>query len=474
MPGMPDEVLLDVEERLKRYLSAFPERGKPEFVNSGGSAAIYKVPTENSFLAIKVYNPAFLSGEGAASEKRRLALQKSLIGHDCPSLVKMFAVTESEGTAFIEMDFVGWPQLKNVLENVPDEKISNLIKQLVDAVIYLEKLEIVHRDIKPENIHVSPDFEQLVLIDLGVARELIRPIEDGEDSTDHGLKRPFISTAQYSSPEYLFRLDAPSQEMWKGLNIYQVGAVAHDLINKRPLFQAEVEIGNRWLVARSVLTKTPSFPDANSDRLASLKSIAMRCLVKDLTTRLSIVDWSDFNFELNPDPLMLLEKKIANFGEMIGGQTAIINDGRLRFEREDFFKRLGDNVRTELIPICSNKAPFSLKRCEDTANQQCLYEFTLNMDISLQVYVETAWMPEMNSKSAAVSVRADLCYQSKKKSLSPSTVLCVGTVGVAEEITSNDIAKYIASNIVKSMDMIEAGIDIDAFVLAQAAPKPGM
>lgn len=463
MSEIQGAVLTDIEGRLKRYLATRSGYGKPEFISSGGSAAVYKVSTENGLRAVKVYNPSFLSGEVSASEKRRLNLQRSLIGHDCPNLIKMYAVVEAEGTAFIEMDFVGWPQLKNILTDVPDEKAPGLVEQLVIAVVYLEKLEIVHRDIKPENIHVSPDFEQLVLIDLGIARELVRPFEEGEDSTDHGTKRPFISTAQYSSPEYLFRLDAPSPEMWKGLNIYQIGAVTHDLINKRPLFQAEVDIGNRWLVARAVLTKTPSFPDAKPERLASLKSISARCLVKDLATRLSIVDWSDFNFKINPNPLELLQKRLANFGEVTGGQTAIVNESRLNFERDEFFKRLGDNVRTELIPSCGNKAPFSLKRCDEVGVPRYVYEFSLNIDIALEVYIEVRWMPEINSDSAEISVEAALCYQSKKRIICARSNVCVGTIGVSEEIAAADVAKSVASRLVTSIELIEAGIDFDSW-----------
>ncbi|ODV26360.1 MAG: hypothetical protein ABT19_02985 [Rhodanobacter sp. SCN 68-63] len=456
MPEMLEGVRQDIEARLRRYLGLLGGYGDPEYVNSGGSAAIYKVPFGNELRAIKVYNPAFLTGDGAASEKRRLALQRNLIGHACPNLIKIFAVEEAEGTAFIIMEFTEWPQLKAVLEQVPDSQVPQLIKKLVAAVTYLEKLEIVHRDIKPENIHVSPNFDDLVLIDLGVARELERLFEDGDDSTDHGVKRPFISTAQYSSPEYLFRLDAPSPEMWRALNIYQIGAVAHDLINKRPIFQSEVDVGNRWVLARAVLSKTPSFPDARPERLMALKSIASRCLVKDMTTRLSLVDWSDFDFEVNPDPLEMLKRKFENFGEVIGGQAAITRDAKVNFERSAYFKRLIDGVRAELIPICQTKAPLSISRCDHDGIYGFSCSFTFGQDIELRVSVEASWSYPMNDEVAMMSISRALYAQGELQEEKPQKVVCDGAIGVGEEIAIADLSQAVALEVLATVEALEA------------------
>ena len=110
-----------------------------------------------------------------------------------------------------------------------------LIRHLVNAVRFLDSKEIVHRDIKPENILVNSSFDKLKLIDLGVAREMYGDGDAG-DATDHGGKRPFIATAQYSSPEYLFRLEAPSPQLWSALTLYQLGGALHDMVMRRPLF----------------------------------------------------------------------------------------------------------------------------------------------------------------------------------------------------------------------------------------------
>ena len=302
MPALEQTVIDDLEGRLKRYLDSRGGYDAPKFLSAGGSAAVFRVEGASGIRAFKAFDPAFLSGTGGAAERRRMDIQRRLIGHSCTTLVQTFRIEEAEGTAFTEMEFIPWPQLTKQLAALPDSAVVPLISQLVDAVKFLETLNIVHRDIKPENIHVSEDFAHLKLLDLGVAREFEFPDSNDAAITDHGNSRPFLATAQYSSPEYLFRLDEPTKRLWNGLNFYQLGAVLHDLIAKRPLFDHEMQLGNRWLVARAVLTKTPTFIDHDPNRLLQLKVLSHRCLVKDLNTRLQLVGWDDFILEDSRDP----------------------------------------------------------------------------------------------------------------------------------------------------------------------------
>jgi eukaryotic-like serine/threonine-protein kinase len=360
MPGLEQSVIDDLEVRLKRYLYSLGGYGTPKFLSAGGSAAVFRVEGPSGVRAFKCFAPAFLSGAGGAAERRRLDVQRRLIGHACPTLVQTFRIQEAEGTAFTEMEFVTWPQLTGMLPTLPDAAVVPLILQLVEAVKFLETLNIVHRDIKPENIHVSEDFASLKLLDLGVAREFELPDSQEAAITDHGNSRPFLATAQYSSPEYLFRLDEPTKRLWSGLNFYQLGAVLHDLIAKKPLFDHEMQLGNRWLVARAVLTKTPAFIDPDPNRLLQLKVLSARCLVKDLNTRLQLVGWDDFILEGSRDPLTALRVRLQKGQLNSGGHADASSTGRLEFERAEFLKRLISQIRTELIQTCGTQLPLTL------------------------------------------------------------------------------------------------------------------
>ena len=172
MPGLDQTVVAHITSRLEQYLIIKGGYSAPAYLASGGSAAIFKAEGPAGTRAFKVFNPRFFEGKVGDAERRRLDVQRRLIGHDCQSLVQTFQVEEAEGTAFMEMEFVTWSDLDKVLEYVPDTEVSSLIKQLVVAARFLEEQGIVHRDIKPENIKISPDFKSLKLLDLGVARNI--------------------------------------------------------------------------------------------------------------------------------------------------------------------------------------------------------------------------------------------------------------------------------------------------------------
>jgi eukaryotic-like serine/threonine-protein kinase len=290
MGVLGEEEIADLRQLAEAHL-AHQEAELGPCLGAGASAAVFEVQRAGERTALKVYDPEFFRDGAGAAERRRLELQKTLTGHDCPFLVQIEDIGFSETTCFVEMEYVAGLDLSAALRDIPRAAIQPLIQQLVSAVRFLEARDLVHRDIKPQNIKVDADFTALKLLDLGVIRDLGH--EDGPDATNQGKRKPFIATAQYSSPEYLFWLHAPSRELWKGLSIYQVGAVLHDLLVRRPLFADEVAMDNRYALAMAVLSKVP---DTHVDDVpAWLCALSSRCLTKDLQRRLAMVSWDDFD-----------------------------------------------------------------------------------------------------------------------------------------------------------------------------------
>ncbi|MFM0347266.1 protein kinase domain-containing protein [Paraburkholderia sp. RL17-347-BIC-D] len=463
MPALDQEVIDDLQARLTSFLDKKSgDYSAPEFVDAGGSAAVFKVTCNGEPRALKAFDPKFLSGPSGAAERRRMEVQRKLIGHDCPCLVRMFDIVEAEGTAFTEMEFLEWPQLGKSLVDVPDSQVTALIAQLVDAVRYLEVRNIVHRDIKPENIHISPDFKQLKLLDLGVAREII--IADGEDATltDVGNRRPFVATAQYSSPEYLFRLDAPDGKLWKGLNIYQVGAVLHDLIMKRPLFAEEVAMDNRWLVARAVLTKSPSFAEPNVGRLAGLKALASRCLAKDVDVRLQTVDWNDFSFGHVVDPISRLKERLHKVTANVSGLAQQAYDAKLSVDKEAFERRFTESLRSGLIDACAGNVRVALRPPQPQGEQAYRFEFSISEAARVYCFVAIEWLSGLENRTANIRYWAFIA----DAQASMATVTCVPRVACTATIESTESeAEYttssaLAAAFIAGLDLVESGADI--------------
>jgi serine/threonine protein kinase len=106
--------------------------------------------------------------------------------------------------------------LSQILSELPRNQIWPLIEQIASAAQFLENLGFAHRDIKPDNIVVTEDFADAVLLDLGV----LKPFA-GNQVTDLE-KTPFIGTLQYSSPEFLKRVEEPTMDGWRALTFYQL------------------------------------------------------------------------------------------------------------------------------------------------------------------------------------------------------------------------------------------------------------
>lgn len=461
MPALEQTIIDGITTRLERYLKyQSSDYGKPTYVSEGGSAAIYKIDFQNSTRVFKVLNPSFLDGLRGDAERHRLEVQRRLIKHNCSQLVQIYRVDEKEDTAIIEMEFVPWAQLTKKLAEIPDDAVSSLIMQLVEAIRFLESRNIVHRDIKPDNIHISPDFQHIKLLDLGVAREISYEETNDVAITDHGNHKLFLATAQYSSPEYLFRLDEPSVNLWKGLNYYQIGAVLHDLIMKTPLFQEEVNLGNRWLVARAVLTKTPSFFDKNPNRLVALKALAARCLVKDLEARLQLVGWQDFDLEVASNPLAKLRERLTKNNANSGENTQTSMKARLEFERSKFVRQFIDSIRNELTSVCETKLPFKLVSPASNTSQIYELEFSTSADvITIECLLRVNWGEELYCRTATIDLSAQLLlFDSQLKDISTllNKTICSAVIDEAMDEAIFNTCANLATTISHGLDLIDS------------------
>ncbi|MBA4824014.1 protein kinase [Pantoea ananatis] len=458
MPNLDQKLINELKSKLENIIASKPGYHSPSYLDSGGSAAVFKVETPNGIRAFKVFDPKFINDEENSKERHRLSLQERLINHSCETLVQTYDIILAEETAFVEMEFIEWPQLKKNIRHVPDDAIQPLIIQLIEAVRFLESLNIVHRDIKPENIHVSSDFKKLKLLDLGVVREF-DPGPDVEE-TDHGDFRLFLATAQYSSPEYLFRLDPPSEDLWRALNLYQVGAVLYDLIMKEAIFQAEINTGNRWLVAKAVLLKHPNFKDGSPDRLANLKAIASKCLTKDMNIRLKIVTWSDFTTSLK-EPLVLLRERLSSMKTSSEANIA----REINFQKEKFKEKISQEIRECLITICKTDLPFSLSNSNDDENAMIKLEFKLEKNISIHTSLKLIWLDGFYNKDCMVEMISHLTHSSRglERITFSKNIICTYNADVNTKETSYLICSVVARLIVRVLDLV-AATDIESSI----------
>jgi serine/threonine protein kinase len=258
-------------------------------LGSGHSGVVYRATRGQQQAAVKIFRPALLQ-KGSEEALARIQRQLLQMPTDHSSLVRVLDGGKSKGgQLYLVMDYVEGLTLDTPsARNMPTDRIAPILAQIADAARYLEEQEIVHRDIKPANIIVDKEFRRATLVDYGV----IRPINDVEDLTDDSSYRgDFLGTPRYSPHEFWHRQEDHSTEGWRAVTFYQLGAVAHDLITGKPLFEGVT----RHELGEAVRNTVPDLsPNRIRDGvLRETVELVRKCLDKDETKR--PVAWEEFD-----------------------------------------------------------------------------------------------------------------------------------------------------------------------------------
>ncbi len=354
--------------------------GIQEYINCGKSAIVFKAQNGARAGAIKLFDPEIVEKQGAEIQLQRIERERSLIGKTHPNLVAILDGGHWTGPDlplgemyFVVMEYLPWKNLAAALADVPVGSERLIIRQVASAARFLEGLGLCHRDIKPENIAISDDFQTVKLLDFGVIRPHgTKPITDGT----HG--KIFIGTLKYSPPEFLLRQEQDAPDGWRAITFYQIGAVLHDLIMRRPLF---ADFENPY--ARLVNAVQHEKPKIESKSVPpALVELARHCLVKPVATRLQIVSWEHFETEPSSgDPVSdlksrILRRNLAGSSEPKGAEmTRPDADQRL----EQYFRDLQTMCRLECVENRTVFPPVAIHPLPKTANAR---QFAVQFDPS--------------------------------------------------------------------------------------------
>ena len=160
-----------------------------EYINNGKAGLVARANRQGVNVALKIFDPDLVERYGRDKQLERIEREKKLIGKSHPHLIEIIdgGACNKTGYLYVVMTHLPFKNLAQVLTEVPRDRIFPIISQIGNAAKFLEDLELVHRDIKPENIAISDDFQNAILLDLGV----IRPLKLSE-LTDHDDEKIFI------------------------------------------------------------------------------------------------------------------------------------------------------------------------------------------------------------------------------------------------------------------------------------------
>ncbi|XP_024133971.1 cyclin-dependent kinase-like 5 isoform X4 [Oryzias melastigma] len=190
----------------------------------------------NEIVAIKKFKDSEENEEVKETTLRELKMLRTLKQENIVELKEAF---RRRGKLYLVFEYVE----KNMLElleelptGVPTEKVRSYIFQLIKAIHWCHKHDIVHRDIKPENLLISSD-DVLKLCDFGFARNL-------SEGTDANYTE-YVATRWYRSPELL--LGAP---YGKAVDMWSVGCILGELSDGQPLFPGESELDQLFTIQK--------------------------------------------------------------------------------------------------------------------------------------------------------------------------------------------------------------------------------
>jgi serine/threonine protein kinase len=361
-------------------------------LGAGKTAAVFTASRGDETVALKLFDPEFVEEIGLDSQLRSIERQLRLRDHPHDNIVRIFdgGYDKSAGYLFLSMEHLPATPLTLALDTIPVQSINSIVMQLVAAARHLENLQLSHRDIKPDNINYNARESTVKLLDFGV----IRPFGEPNDTDAGGILR-FIGTLQYSSPEFLLRTEEQNERGWRAITIYQIGAVMHDLIMRRPIFAKD-----QYPFARLSNAVQYSMPEITNDDIdPGVINLAMSCLVKDPETRLRLVSWDTFESVLTPSGQGVSSRvRVLARAQLVKGQreatgiSSVANAEkvarRLRENICDFLRSQAREIRAQTLgfpPITSSCDPKRM-RVQFTISES--HDFAVVTRISVSVFVE--------------------------------------------------------------------------------------
>ncbi|MEE3370023.1 MAG: serine/threonine-protein kinase [Planctomycetota bacterium] len=240
------------------------------FLAEGGLGKVFVAKDEQlgREVVMKTLRSSASEGSETILRFRREAQINSQLEH--PNIVPIYQAgnNDEDNQPYYTMKFIRGREFKELIDDfhkngdvTPEaramefRRLLTLFVNTCHALSYAHNRGVVHRDIKPENIAVG-EFEELLVLDWGIAKILHQPEEDSDQrEIEMDPNMPLEKTQQgriVGTPAYMAPEQASGQnDLVAGTaDIYALGAVLFRILTgkvpHRPLHdhsQAEV---NRW------------------------------------------------------------------------------------------------------------------------------------------------------------------------------------------------------------------------------------
>ena len=246
------------------------------WLGEGGMGQVYRARDRRTAeqVAIKLL-PWFLLRDRTLVERFRMEADSARrLEH--PGIARVLDYGEVSGDHYLVMELAsGWPSppsasraldLSWLKKPVDSETVTQIARQLLEALGYLHSRGVVHRDVKPQNVLLF-EGNRVKLADFGIARS--------RESLTLTMTGQLLGTPEYISPEQadgMRGLDGRS-------DLYSLGVVLFELLTGRVPFKAATAL------ATALKQKTDPPPPLGDEIPAILRYVVRRALEKEPEAR---------------------------------------------------------------------------------------------------------------------------------------------------------------------------------------------
>lgn len=272
-----DSVLNAVLEKLGGIYKHVKHLGGGEFSNV--YLVKHKVSGENYALKIMDYHYLIqrLRKDDLADSKnkfneikKRFVIEAKMYGkinhrHIVKILDTGFITNESNDIEipFIVMNYIRGASLADVLKREAPFEVNralDIAKSLLSVIDVIHQHNIIHRDIKPANIMIEEETGEAILIDFGIAKDIV----GGTRLTTTGA---FLGSPVYMAPEQF----TDSSKVGPEIDTYAFGVVLYEMLTGQPPYKgnnlAEIMSAHREKPVPNVRDANPALPVGMEDIL---------------------------------------------------------------------------------------------------------------------------------------------------------------------------------------------------------------
>lgn len=239
-------------------------------LGKGAMGLVYEArdPNLDRRVAIKTIKVENLSEEAAAEYEARFRTEAhSAARLQHPNIVSVYDSDRHGDMAFLVMEFIQGEDLKHHLDagrRYSLEETLRMVRDLLSALDYAHRQNIVHRDVKPANLLIEADG-RVKLTDFGVAR-----IQDSGEATR--TQGTMVGTLKYMSPEQVQGLPIDARA-----DLFAVGVVVYQLLTGKRPFDGDTD----FAIIQQIVGHTPAAPSSFNTLLpAAIDAVVARALAK--------------------------------------------------------------------------------------------------------------------------------------------------------------------------------------------------